>query len=140
MKQEELNIIQRDNSMINVTSSGDFKNTEKFLKNIEKRKYILDVLDKYAQEGVKALMEATPYRTGKTASSWDYEIEDTSDGFIIHWINTNINQNVNIAVLIQTGHGNIRGGYIQGIDYINPAMRPIFEKIADEMWKGVTSA
>lgn len=140
MKQEEQNIIQRDKSMIKVTSDGDFKNTEKFLKNIEERAYILNILDQYAQEGVEALKAATPYRTGKTASSWDYEIEDTSDGFIIHWINTNINQNVNIAVLLQTGHGNIRGGYIQGIDYINPAMKPVFEKIANEMWKGVTSA
>lgn len=126
--------------MINVTCSGDFKNTDKFLENIVEENYIKNILDKYAQEGVKALSEATPYRTGKTASSWDYEIEDTSNGFIVHWINTNINQGVNIAVLIQTGHGNIRGGYIQGIDYINPAIRPIFEQIVEEMWKGVTSA
>lgn len=126
--------------MINVTCSGDFKNTDKFLENIVEENYIKNILDKYAQEGVKALSEATPYRTGKTASSWDYEIEDTSNGFIVHWINTNINQGVNIAVLIQTGHGNIRGGYIQGIDYINPAIRPVFEQIVEEMWKGVTSA
>lgn len=126
--------------MITLTATGDFKKTEKFLENIEKQKYINEVLDKYAQEGVKALREATPFRTGRTASSWDYEIENTSDGYTIHWINTNINQNVNVAVIIQTGHGNIRGGYIQGRDYINPAIRPVFDKIAEEVWRGVTSA
>lgn len=126
--------------MITLTSIGDFKNTEKFLKNIEKREYINDVLEKCAQEGVDALRDATPIRSGRTASSWGYEIENTSDGYTIHWINTNINQNVNIAVIIQTGHGNIRGGYIQGRDYINPAIRPVFDKIAEEVWRGVTSA
>lgn len=126
--------------MINLTASGDFKNTEKFLENIKKQEYINKVIDAYAQEGVKALSSATPYRTGRTASSWGYEIENTSDGFIIHWINTNIHENVNIAVILQTGHGNIRGGYIQGRDYINPAIRPVFDKIADGVWKEVTSA
>lgn len=140
MKQEEVNIIQKDKSMISLTASGDFNNTEKFLKNIEKKTYINGILEQYAQEGVQALSEATPFRTGRTASSWSYEIENTSDGFTIHWINTNIHRNVNIAVILQTGHGNIRGGYIEGRDYINPAIRPVFDKIADEVWKEVTSA
>lgn len=139
MKLEERNIIQKDKRMITLTSTGDFKNTEKFLKNIERKTYINGVLEKYAQEGVKALSEATPFRTGKTAASWAYEIESTSDGYTIHWINTNINKNVNIAIIIQMGHGNIRGGYIEGRDYINPAIRPVFDKIVDEVWRGVTS-
>ena len=126
--------------MIKLTSTGDFSRTEKFLKNIEKQEYINSILDKCGQEGVDALRDATPIRTGRTASSWNYEIENTPNGYTIHWINTNINQNVNIAVIIQTGHGNIRGGYIQGRDYINPAIRPIFDQIAEEVWRGVTSA
>lgn len=137
---EGQNITQEDKCMITVESTGDFKNSEKFLKNIKKKTYLENLLDKCGQEGVEALRSATPYNTGRTASSWDYEIENNSNGVTIHWINTNINQNVNIAIIIQTGHGNIRGGYIQGIDYINPAMRPIFESIADEVWRGVTSA
>ena len=130
--------IQEVNSMINITSTGDFSNTEKMLNKIKNQSYIA-VLEKCAQEGVEALKAATPYRTGRTASSWGYEIEKTSSGYTIHWINTNMNRNVNIAVILQTGHGNIRGGYIQGRDYINPALRPIFEKIADEITKEVTS-
>lgn len=126
--------------MITLTSIGDFKNTEKFLKKIERREYINNVLEQCAQEGVNALKDATPVRTGKTASSWSYEIENTSNGCTIHWINTNIHQNVNIAVIIQTGHGNIRGGYIQGRDYINPAIRPVFDRIAETVWREVTSA
>lgn len=126
--------------MITVETTGDFKNSEKFLNNIKKKAYISNLLDRCGQEGVEALRAATPYRTGRTASSWSYEVENTSDGFAIHWVNSNINQNVNIAVIIQTGHGNIRGGYIQGRDYINPAMRPVFDHIADEVWKGVTTA
>lgn len=126
--------------MINITSTGDFKNTERFLNNIKKKKYIDGVLEKYAQEGVRALSLATPYKTGRTASSWDYEIENTPNGYTIHWVNTNINRNVNIAIIIQLGHGTNNGGYVQGIDYINPAMRPVFDSIADNVWKEVTSA
>lgn len=123
--------------MIKLTSSGNFNNFKAFFDRLM-HSDIYGKLEQYAQEGVDALAEATPKRTGLTASSWDYEIEKNSGGYIIHWINTNKNQNVNIALLIQTGHGNIRGGYIQGRDYINPAMRPVFDKIADEVWKEVT--
>ena len=140
MKLVERNIIQKDRRMITLETTGDFKNTEKFLDNIKKKEYINSVLDKCGQEGVEALRAATPYRTGRTASSWSYEVENNSNGVIIHWTNSNINQNVNIAVIIQTGHGNIRGGYIQGRDYINPAMRPVFDQIVEEVWEGVTSA
>lgn len=126
--------------MISIKSIGDFDKTEKFLENIEKERYINDVLDRYAQEGVRALAEATPIDSGLTASSWDYEIEKSSNGYIIHWLNRNINKNVNIAIILQMGHGTGTGGYVQGIDYINPAMRPVFDKIVDEVWKGVTSA
>lgn len=123
--------------MIKITSSGNFDNFKAFFDRVVHGN-IYKKLDQYAQEGVFALAEATPKRTGLTASSWDYEIEKTSDGYIIHWINTNKNQNVNIALLIQTGHGNIRGGFIQGRDYINPAMKPVFDKISEEIWGEVT--
>lgn len=125
--------------MITIESSGELKATTKFLEKIFGKMYIEGVLAPYAQEGVDALYEATPKRTGRTASSWNYEIESNSDGYIIHWYNTNVNRGVNIALILQEGHGTKQGAYVQGRDYINPAMQPIFDKIADEIWKEVTS-
>ena len=92
------------------------------------------ILDKYGYEGVQALEKATPRDTGKTAESWSYQIVRDENGVRIEWLNGNINKGVNIAVILQYGHGLPHGGYVKGIDYINPAMRPIFEKIADESW------
>lgn len=112
---------------------------EKFLDSIRNRKY-LDALNRYGQEGVVALSAATPVDSGKTASSWDYKISVSGSATKITWTNSNINQDVNIAVIIQYGHGTGTGGYVQGRDYINPAMRPVFDKIAEEIWKEVTSA
>lgn len=89
--------------------------------------------------GVKALSEATPVLSGKTASSWGYQISKGHGSFSIHWTNSNINDGVPIAVIIQYGHGTGWGGYVQGIDYINPALRPVFQDIADQVWKEVTA-
>lgn len=124
--------------MITITQSGNFKNTERFLSRAKKRE-IYNRLSKYAVEGVHALSLLTPMDTGKTANSWNYEIRFGRDSVNIYWTNSNINDGIPIAVLIQYGHGTKNGGYVQGIDYINPALRPIFEKIADSVWKEVTT-
>lgn len=117
---------------------GNFNRVERFLNKVSNREY-LNVLDKYGQMGVEALSKATPVDTGLTAQSWIYEIDRTSTTTTISWSNTNTNQGVNIAIILQYGHGTGTGGYVQGIDYINPAMRSVFDKIADQAWKEVSS-
>lgn len=126
-------------SLISFKHKGDFSKTERFLNKIKGREY-LNILEKYGQLGVEALSESTPVDSGKTASSWTYEIERSSSSTTISWLNTNVNQGVNIAIILQYGHGTGTGGYVVGIDYVNPAMKPVFEKIAEEAWKEVTSA
>lgn len=125
--------------MISFKQKGDFSKTQKFLNTILGRGY-LNMLSKYGQMGVDALRSATPMDTGKTANSWYYEIEQSKGKTTIAWSNSNVNQNVNIAVILQFGHGTGTGGYVAGRDYINPAMRPIFDSIAEQAWKEVTSA
>ena len=117
---------------------GNFNRVERFLNRVFDREY-LNVLDHYGQMGVEALSKATPVDTGLTASSWTYEIERNRDQTTISWLNTNTNQGVNIAVILQYGHGTGTGGYVQGRDYINPAMRPVFDKIANQAWREVSS-
>lgn len=126
-------------SLISFKHRGDFSKTERFLNKIKGREY-LNILEKYGQLGVEALSESTPVDSGKTASSWTYEIERSSSSTTISWLNTNVNQGVNIAIILQYGHGTGTGGYVVGIDYVNPAMKPVFEKIAEEAWREVTSA
>ena len=125
-------------ALIRFKHSGDFKNTESFFKRMKARSY-LQTLEKYARAGVKALASMTPTDSGKTAASWDYEIVQKANGYSIYWTNSNINDGVNIALILQYGHGTGTGGYVQGIDYVNPAIRPIFESMANEAWKEVTS-
>lgn len=125
--------------MIRFRHKGDFEKTAKFLTRAQKRTY-LDHLKEYGARGVEALSAATPVDSGKTASSWDYTITQGNGYVEICWSNSNVNKGVNIAVILQYGHGTRHGGYVEGIDYINPAMRPIFEAIADEAWKGVVSS
>lgn len=125
--------------MIKFTHKGDFKKTTgllSFLKNYQ----IERKLDAYGRKGVDALSSATPVDSGETASSWGYEITKSDNGIAISWTNSNVNEGVNIAVIIQYGHGTGNGGYIQGRDYINPAITPIFDKIVEDVWKEVTSA
>jgi hypothetical protein len=121
----------------NVKQSG--ANTEAFLTKMQKLQ-IERILNKYGQEGVSALAAATPIESGATASAWGYEIVQDGDGYSIHWTNDNINQNVNIAVILQYGHGTGTGGYVAGRDYINPVMAPIFDKIANDAWNEVRNA
>lgn len=125
--------------MIQITTSGDFHNIEKFL-NVMKKKDYLKVLNEYGRIGVSALQNATPKRTGKTAQSWDYEIISNNGSDAIVWTNSNENKGVNIAVILQYGHGTRNGGYVVGIDYINPALKDVFNQLAEEVWREVTSA
>lgn len=125
--------------MVIVKQKGDFSKTEKFLNTINKKLYYCN-LQKYAEQGVAALASATPIDSGTTANSWDYEIRQTKNSVSIYWTNSNVNKGVPIAVIIQYGHGTRNGGYVQGRDYINPAMRPIFDKIAENVWKEVISS
>ena len=125
--------------MITFKHTGDFKKTDRFFKKIVKESPI-EILKRYGEIGVNALASATPKRTGKTASSWRYEIEETGRGFSIFWINDNVVNGVNIALILQYGHGTGTGGYVAGRDYINPAIQPIFDEIASNAWKEVASA
>lgn len=122
--------------MITIKHRGDFKKTDNFLAKILKRDY-RSVLNKYGQEGVTALSKATPYDTGLTANSWYYDIEETNTGLRIYWKNSNVNKGANVAVILQYGHGTGTGGYVEGVDYINPALKPVFQKIADGVWSEV---
>lgn len=113
---------------------GNFQKTNKFLSGLIGHHYER-VLEKYAQMGVAALSAATPKDTGKTAQSWDYDIKMEGDRLVVEWTNSNINKHVNIALILQYGHGTRTGGWVEGRDYINPAMQPIFDKMAQVAWK-----
>ena len=126
--------------MVTLSSKGDFSKTVKFMNRLMKGNYIKAMLQKYGQRGVAALSAATPVDSGKTASSWSYDIEYTTSSATITWSNSNINRGVNIAVLLQYGHGTKNGGYVVGRDYINPAIQPIFDAMATEAWKEVTDS
>lgn len=125
--------------MIKVKHKGNFNHLEKFLYEMRKHKYF-KVLDSVAQEGVEALRYATPVDTGETANSWRYELEYGKDFYRIVYHNDNIENGVNVAILLQYGHATGGGGYVQGTNYINEALKPVFEHIADAAWKVVTSS
>lgn len=122
-----------------LSMDGDFSKTKNFLKQLTGSQKKLS-LDEWGRRGVEALSSATPVDTGKTASSWSYIIESTRNGVRLSWINSNVNNGVNIALLIQYGHVTRSGAYVQGIDYINPALRAVFNNIAEEAWKEVVGA
>lgn len=124
--------------MITFKVSGDWNKTLRFLNKASNLKFN-EVLNKAGSMGVQALSGATPTRSGKTASSWTYDVKSINKGFKITWRNTNMNRGYCIAMLIQHGHGTGWGGYVQGIDYINPAMAPVFQEIAEMVWREVTS-
>lgn len=118
--------------MITIKQKGDFKNTEKFLKN--KKRININILDKYGKIGVEALKKNTPVDTGVTSNSWYYKIENQNGKVTLNFYNSNVKNNVNIAIIIQYGHGTKNGGWVEGIDYINPAVQPVFDKILDDVW------
>lgn len=123
--------------MISFRQKGDFSKVTRYLEKA-KNGARLDILDKYGHEGVAALASSTPVETGKTASSWYYEIKRSKEETVIYFCNSNKNENVPIAIILQLGHGTGTGGWVQGRDYINPAIQPIFDKLADEAWREVT--
>lgn len=123
--------------MISFRQKGDFSKATRYFERL-KEVARLSILDKYGREGVAALESATPVESGKTAQSWSYEIERSKGSATISFSNSNINKGVNIAVILQYGHGTGTGGWVEGRDYINPAIQPLFDRIADEAWKEVT--
>ncbi|MBQ5473570.1 MAG: HK97 gp10 family phage protein [Lachnospiraceae bacterium] len=122
--------------MVSFSHKGNFEKTKDYFSRMKEKKYI-KILEKYGIEGVEALAAATPIRTGKTAASWDYEIHIFSDRVEIHFINRNLVNGECVALLIQYGHGTKNGGYVRGRDYINPALQPVFDKMANDVWKEV---
>lgn len=123
--------------MITFRQKGDFSKLNSFLEKAKEAVKLSD-LDKYGREGVSALASATPVDSGKTAGSWYYEIKRQNGSVSITFNNSNINNGVPIAIILQYGHGTRNGGWVEGRDYINPAIRPIFDKIVDNAWREVT--
>ena len=123
--------------MISFRQKGDFSKLTNFLEKVKKTVRLSD-LDRYGREGVAALASATPVDSGLTADSWRYEITNKQGSAKITFYNTNIQNGVPIAIILQYGHGTRNGGWVQGRDYINPAIQPIFDKIVNEAWREVT--
>ena len=125
---------------ISISSRGDFKRTEKFLNWVSKGQYISRVLDRYGRLGVDALASATPVESGITAASWSFKTNASRGSWSITWYNNHNAGGRPLVIMLQYGHATGTGGYVQGRDFINPAIKPIFDKIADNVWKEVTSA
>ena len=123
--------------MITFRQKGDFSKLSRYLERVKEAARI-GVLDKYGREGVSALASATPVDSGKTAGSWYYEIKRQNGTVSIIFNNSNINKGVPIAIILQYGHGTGTGGWVEGRDYINPAIQPIFDRLAEEAWREVT--
>ena len=123
--------------MIGFRHKGDLSLTTNFLTKL-KRKRFLDSFDKYGKEGVAALASATPVDTGLTAKSWYYKIEQTNTSITLTFCNSNVQNGIPIAIILQYGHGTRNGGWVEGRDYINPAIQPIFDRIVNEAWGEVT--
>ena len=124
--------------MISFRQKGDFSNLTKFLERAKEAVHLSD-LDRFGREGVAALASATPVDSGLTANSWYYEIKHTKGSVTISFFNSNIQNGVPIAIILQYGHGTRNGGWVQGRDYINPAIQPIFDRIANDAWREVTN-
>lgn len=125
--------------MLDITVSGSFSKTDKFLLAISRGEQYRS-LERFAQEGVRVLQSATPVDSGLAARSWGYKIERSRGGAKITWTNSDTENGFPVAIMLQYGHGTGSGGYVQGRDYINPALRPVFDKIANEVWRVVTSS
>lgn len=124
--------------MITFKHSGNFNNTERFFSKAGKLQ-LKDILSRYGNIGISALASATPIDSGVTAGSWGYRVSVTRKGLRIIWTNSSINDGVPIVILLQYGHATRGGSYVQGRDFINPAIRPIFDQIAENLWKEVTA-
>lgn len=124
--------------MISFTTSGSFRETEALLQKMAKLD-IPAILNKHGEEGVRALASATPTESGLAANSWGFVVASTKSGCSITWTNVDVEKGFPVAIMLQYGYSTGTGGYVQGIDYINPAMRPIFDRISQEVWKAVNS-
>ena len=113
---------------------GSYRKTQRSLQNLSARTDTEALLHRYGKLGVQYLRDATPQRTGATANAWSYEVERTSSGYTLVFNNSNSPRGVNVAILLQYGHGTRNGGYVRGLDYINPAARKLFQQMADELW------
>ena len=126
--------------MITFRQKGDFSKLNRYLEKSKKATNVEKLLNKYGQEGVAALASATPVDSGLTANSWYYKTEITSGSISITFCNSNIQNGVPIAIILQYGHGTGTGGWVQGRDYINPAIQPIFDRLANEAWREVVKS
>lgn len=129
--------------MVIFKSKGSFNNTQKFLNKLKNKEY-LNILDKYGQLGVNALRDATPVETGKTANSWYYDITQEEGKTMINFYNDNNVPNktgyeFNIVILLQAGHATRNGGWVEGIDFVNPALKPVFDEILNAAWSEITN-
>lgn len=124
--------------VITITKKGDFEKTTGFLNGLRRKNYIA-ILNEYGRKGVDALSAATPVDTGKTASSWRYSVTKNRNGYALSWFNDSQNKGISIVILNQYGHATKNGGWVEGRDFINPAMRPIFDQMADDLWREVNS-
>lgn len=125
---------------IKIRHKGDFKNIERFCKKMKDPNVFNSLFESFGRRGCQVLAANTPTKTGKTASSWGYNVLHESGKTTIEWYNDNTNKGVNIAIILQYGHGTRNGGYVQGRDYINPAIQPIMDAMAKELWAEVQSA
>lgn len=123
---------------ITFTQRGNFSKTEKYLKGLKNKNYRA-ILERYANEGVNLLRSVTPKDSGETSSAWSYKIITNRSGFSIQWFNTSTNDGIPIIILLQYGHGTTGGTFVEGRDFINPVMKPLFEKISENIWKEVIS-
>lgn len=123
--------------MIRFKQKGDLSKTVEYLGRVRKAVNRID-WDRYGREGVNALAAATPFDTGLTANSWHYKIVKTKDSISITFYNSNIQNGIPIALILQYGHGTRNGGWVEGRDYINPAIQPVFDRLANDAWKEVT--
>lgn len=123
-----------------VQTRGSFDKTTAFLQRIQRREYLRNLGPKFGPMGVAALSQATPKDSTTTAQSWYYEVVNRPGYYAIHWLNSNVVEpgTIPVAVLLQYGHATGSGAYVEGQDYINPALKPIFDQIAADMWKEVT--
>jgi len=136
--EQNLTLTVRRFLLIKFTHRGDLGRTQKFLQRARKINY-RPILERYAIQGLSALRASTPKDSGITADSWDFEIVTTRSGFSIFWKNKNLVDGVPVVILLQYGHATRSGTFVEGRDFINPSMRPLFDTIADNLWKEVTS-
>lgn len=125
--------------MISFNVTGDSSRTQEFLQNV-KRINILSIMESCGEEGVAALTSATPVDTGLAAGSWSYDVNANNGVYTIYWTNTDVENDFPVAIMLQYGYSTGTGGYVQGRDYINPAIKPIFDEIETKVWRAVTSA